>query len=628
MVFAFHFFFLPQSCFAEKNSSVLPLKSIDDSFLEEWLKLNLYKKKFNRTYESEIVNDDYFISSVGRTNPLAELSTFKNLLRGFLKNGNDKKVLCRFPARMTLFKKYFDWFSEKGRPVCADYIQQNKPDLITSVSLIHVSGYFDNPSSYYGHTLLRLNYAEDMPNQTSLDSSISYGAKVTDSESSPLYVINGLFGNYKDRYRRNNHFLHTHNYTNNQIRDVWEYELLLTQQQIQFISEFIWEINNARFKYYFLNDNCAHRVSKILELATGISISKSHGFWLLPMQVVRSLNRENKKVVLGLIKEEKYHPSLKRVFFNRYKLLSESERKKFLTFFNLSLLKQKETVKTLNTKILLLLIDYLDIQVADGTSRAKDKKLMAELQIKRSTILNQLLRYPVKSIHKFPEGNYGHDSLLTSQPASVLRMGYGVRKNSDFASVSYRVANNDFLDSPDPKREVSKFVMGKIEAEAYENTVRLTNATLIDIVNFNTNPLPMGITKEYSWSMNVGYSQRSRVCSRCSTFGMEAKWGAANRVNSRAMLYVLMGGRIHTKQGNRRGIVTMMPEIGGFINMTRRSILGVSATYHNDLVLDHSEYFLKVNTGFNISRNIDIRVAVESDGDELVSIFNAGYYFD
>ena len=62
--------------------------------------------------------------------------------------------------------------------------------------------------------------------------------------------------------------------------------------------------------------------------------------------------------------------------------------------------------------------------------------------------------------------------------------------------------------------------------------------------------------------------------------------------------------------------------------MTKKSILGFAATYHNDLVLGHSEYFLKVNTGFNISRNIDIRAAVESDGDELVSTFSAGYYFD
>jgi hypothetical protein len=228
---------------------------------------------------------------------------------------------------MTLFEKYYGWFKEKQRPICTDYNQKNKPKLIISVSLIHVSGYFDNPSSYYGHTLLRLNYGKDMPNQISLDSSISYGANVTDSESSPFYVVNGLFGGYEARYRRNNQFLHTHNYTNNQIRDVWEYEILLTPQQIRFISEIIWELNNARFKYYFLNDNCAHRVAKILELAMSIKITESHGFWLLPMQVIRSLEIESKKNNPGFIKQEIYHPCLKRVFFDRYELLKENEKK-------------------------------------------------------------------------------------------------------------------------------------------------------------------------------------------------------------------------------------------------------------------------------------------------------------
>ncbi len=625
--FALHLF--PHFSTAIAGSNRPTLKSIKDSLFKEWLAINLYKMNINKDYESEIINEDYFISPSGRTDPLAEFVGFENLIRDYLNGGDGKEELCRFPARMTLFENNYNWFNAKDRPICTDYIEQNKPDFITSVSLIHVSGYFDNPSSYYGHTLLKLNYEEDMPNQTFLDSSINYGADVTDNISSPLYVINGLFGGYKARYRRNNHFLHTHNYTNNQIRDVWEYELLLTKQQVKFISEYIWEINNARFTYYFLNDNCAHRVSKLLELALGINISKSHGFWLLPMQVVRNLSKESEKRTPRLIKREKYHPSLKRIFFDRYNLLSKKEKNKFAEFFSDgSYVKQKKSVTTLSTKNLLLILDYLDIQVADATSKSKDEKLVLKLQNKRSIVLGQLLKYQVKEIHKFPEGDYEHSSLLSSQPASVLRAGYGVRKKSEFASMSYRVANNDFLDSPDPKREISKFVMGKVEIEAYKNNVKLTNATLIDIVNFNTNPLPLKITKEYSWSMNVGYSQRSRVCSKCSTFGVESKWGTATRVNSRLMLYGLFGGRIHTKQGNRRGIITIAPELGGFIHISKKAILGFSATYHNDLVLGNSEYFLKADAGFNIARSFDIRATMESDGDDVVSMFSAGYYFD
>ena len=74
--------------------------------------------------------------------------------------------------------------------------------------------------------------------------------------------------------------------------------------------------------------------------------------------------------------------------------------------------------------------------------------------------------------------------------------------------------------------------------------------------------------------------------------------------------------------------MTIAPEVGSFINLTKNVVLGISATYHNDVVLDHSEYVFKANMGFNFSRNLDIRGLVESDGDMVTSMFNVGYYFD
>ncbi len=217
---------------------------------------------------------------------------------------------------------------------------------------------------------------------------------------------------------------------------------------------------NAKFKYYFFNDNCAHRISKILELATGLNLSSSHGFWLLPMQVVRTLGKENEKENFDLIKQEKYHPSLKRTFFDKFNLLSKKEKSDFIGFFTLSNPEQIETAKTLNTKILILILDYLDIQVAKGTAKDKDEKILNHLQTQRSLILSQLWSYPTKSIKEYEEKGYQSNSLLTSQPASVVRAGFGRREGSSFIRTSYRVANNDFLNISNPGQEISKFIMG------------------------------------------------------------------------------------------------------------------------------------------------------------------------
>ena len=629
--FAFIFFsvLFPEYILAEQKANRPFFASIEPSVLKEWLTINLYKTKKDGVYKSEIVNPEYFTSPIGRTNPFAEFSAFKSLILDYLKNGDHQEILCKFPARMTLFSKNFEWFSEADRPKCTEYNEQNKPELITSVSLIFVSGYFDNPSSYYGHTLLKFNYGKDILNQTSIDSSINYGATITDSQSSPLYVINGLFGGYIAKYVRNNHFLYTHNYTNNQTRDMWEYKLVLTPQQIKFISEFTWELMNTEFKYYFFNDNCAHRISKILELALGINLSDSHGFWLLPMQVVRSLGRENNRESSNLIEEEKYHPSLKRTFFDGYNLLSKKEKEDLVGFFiNSSHQEQIEAVKKLNSTTLLLILDYLDIQVARRTSRNKDEQVMADLQTQRSVILSQLWRYPVETIQKLKGKGHSADSLLSSQPASVIRTGYGIREDSHFAKISYRVANNDFFNIPGPGQEISKFIMGEMETEITDESIRLTQATVIDIVNFNTNPLPIRVTKEFSWGLKVDYSPRSVICSKCSTFGVEAKGGTASRISSRTMLYGLIGGRIHTKLGNDRGIFTTVSEAGVFINVTKKLILGLSANHYYDAVFDNSEYFLKAEAGFNFSRNYDFRARLESDGEDVVSVVSAGYYFD
>ena len=307
--------------------------------------------------------------------------------------------------------------------------------------------------------------------------------------------------------------------------------------------------------------------------------------------------------------------------------MSKKEKKDFVRFIGLSDREQIDAVKKLNTKILLLVLDHLDIQVAKQTSKNKDEQVFADLQTRRSIPLSQLFSYSTKSITTFKKNEPFSNSLLKSQPASVIRMGYGNRDGSGFVKTSYRVANNDFLNIPNPGQEISKFIMGEVETEITDKSTRLTKAILIDIVNFNTNPLPIKVTRGFSWGLKVDYSPRSLVCAKCSTFGAEAKGGIASRINSRAMLFGLIGGRIHTKKGNR-GIFTSVSEVGVFLNMTKNSILGLSANYYIDPILGNSEYILKANAGINISKNYDIRVTLESDGKDAVSMISAGYYFD
>ena len=71
---------------------------------KDWLNLNHYKKSLLNDYKSIIVNNDFFISKNGRTNPKEELiETIKSFYD--TKELNDNHSLCKYPARLELLNK-------------------------------------------------------------------------------------------------------------------------------------------------------------------------------------------------------------------------------------------------------------------------------------------------------------------------------------------------------------------------------------------------------------------------------------------------------------------------------------------------------------------------------------------
>jgi len=608
--------------------SNFPVENIEESVFNKWLIINYFKKKLSGAYKSEIINSDFFISSEGRTNPHAEFLAFKDLLISYLETGDHQEVLCRFPARMTLFANSYDWLDRSKLPECFNFQTQTQPDQIVSVSLIFASGYYDNPASYFGHLYLKFNYKKETPFQSSLDSGLGFGANVTDSDLNPLYLIKGIFGGYEATYKRNNHFIYSYNYTNKQIRDVWEFELNLTAEQIEFLSEHSWELMNAKFDYYFFNDNCANRIAKIIELATGLDLSKTYGLWLMPLQVIRNIGNYDKNSSPNLVKREVYHPSLKKTFFEHFKTLNNLEKEEFTNFIGLTNNQKKEAVNALDSKILILALNYLDLQVAKQTTKSKDEEKLADLQSQRSIILGALLHHPSQSIQTFKEIKRPTESLLTSQPSSTIRIGYGIREEFDFLKINYRAANNDFLNTPGPGQEVSKFLAVAIEAEIAEHSIDITEFALLDIVSLNTNPLPWTLTHEFSWDFKIDYAPRNNICIDCSTFGTEAKFGTAARLSSDILLYGLAGGRLHTRLNNQKDIFSFILEAGTIINLPKNLILWLEGNYYYDPASESTEYLLKANLGYNFSKNYDFRMSIEGDGQDLAAIARLGYYFD
>ncbi len=588
-----------------------------------WYVLNHY----NKDGISDIQNADYFVAKDGRTNPIGEYDAFVGILKKYMVDGSNANILCQFPARVTFFASTLDWFHEKDRPHCADYISDVNPEKISTISIMFASGYFDNPSSYYGHMLLKFNHDKKILNQGTLNSSLNYGADSGNEDGTLMYVLNGLFGGYQASYQRNNNFINSHRYTNGQLRDIWEYRLNLTPEQIKFVAEHSWELMRAKFTYYFFSDNCANRIADLIERATSTKLAYSHGFWILPIQVIEHA-KDTKSDAGDLIASEEYHPSLKSTFTKRYEALSRDEKDAFLEFFKTSDTERRNIVSVLSEKVLVLILEELDITSAKSTIEKSKNKSDPELQEHRRIILSELLGR--KSGYKISPLEWKKDNtLLNYKPVSVLRAGASRRGGKDYMSLQYQIANNDIFDTPIPAQEHSKVVMGNVQADMSDSGVQIRDVTLIDIMNLNTNPIPFWLTKEFSWQMRVAYDHRNPACSSCGSFGITGKAGQAVRLNDDWLIYTLAGVTLRHKQVDGFGYASLLSDSALLYSPDSFHTFKLGGNVIYDPLNDKTDGYLDAEYSYKFSEDKDIRLLYErsKDNETLLSV-KFGYYFN
>ncbi|TKW61164.1 MAG: DUF4105 domain-containing protein [Blastochloris viridis] len=147
---------------------------------DAWMTINFYHQNTDG-YSTEIVNDSFFLSPEGASSPEKEFEAFVNAMDEYKMDKTKTEILCRFPARTTLFRKYIDEFKEIPQPDCSGYSRYVDPSKVTGVSLIFASGYFESPASYFGHTMLKFETTDKDVNELFFDSSLNYGAEVTDA---------------------------------------------------------------------------------------------------------------------------------------------------------------------------------------------------------------------------------------------------------------------------------------------------------------------------------------------------------------------------------------------------------------------------------------------------------------
>ena len=252
--------------------------------------------------QSEVSYSGYFLAGQGRSQIEKELQT--DIAALFQSAEPNHSIRCKFPARSQWLMQQLNIFEHQlPRVSCPEFDQwyeQIKPHKAT---LIYATDFMGNPSSMFGHTLLRLD-PENKKQLNLVSYAVNYAATVN-GEDNWSYAWKGLIGKYPGEYSLMPYYRKVKEYGDFESRDLWEYELNLNPEETQFLVKHMWEMQKVSFPYYFVSDNCAYRLLGLIDLVRpNANLRQQFTYAAIPVETIKAIDQAN------LIKDTVYRPAL------------------------------------------------------------------------------------------------------------------------------------------------------------------------------------------------------------------------------------------------------------------------------------------------------------------------------
>ena len=282
--------------------------------------------------ESTIDSDTFFLSPEGKNDPNKEL---RATLRAFFtpldhvkkietKSGEYSHPQCLFPARYTWLNSRLKFDSKLLPSIsCTDFQTFKSTIDVKRVALIFTSAYMGNPASLFGHTLLRLDGAGET---ALLSHAVNYGA-ITGSDGGISFMFKGVFGGYSGIFSVYPYYDTVNLYNNMENRDIWEYQLNLTPEQLDRLVAHIWELGHQTAYYYFFSENCSFMLLETLNAAlpeqdlTQDFYRPLFSNYTIPIDTVRTVLKQK-----NILKKAVYRPSRQTRLMHAYAFLGTPEK--------------------------------------------------------------------------------------------------------------------------------------------------------------------------------------------------------------------------------------------------------------------------------------------------------------
>lgn len=444
--------------------------------------------------QSEVSYAGYFLSNGGKADLKQELHA--NIQALFQPAAPNQSVRCRFPARSQWLMQQLNLSAQQLPEVtCPEldgWIGQIKPYKAT---LIYATDFMGNPSSMFGHTLLRLD-PKDQKQLNLVSYAVNYAATVTNGEGW-AFAWNGLTGQYPGEYSLMPYYRKVKEYGDLESRDLWEYELSLTPDETRFLVQHIWEMKHVSFPYYFVGDNCAYRLLGLIDLVRPqLNLKQQFKVAAIPVETIKAIERQ------GLVKETVYRPALETQLLSQArqhgkKLAKVAHQVAFSETVEMS--KHIESYNDFDkAKILEMAYDDLYLQligakVEPGFAQPRLRQLLSI----RSEIDLQKQRQPPQRPKMDP--TQAHD-------ARHFSVNLGEVQGKKFVELGHRQAYHDLIDPQGGFRTGTQLLFWQGSIQYRDDKLKLEH---FDFLNVNSyNPITPFKTP-LSWGFNLGWKQES-----------------------------------------------------------------------------------------------------------------------
>lgn len=423
---------------------------------------------------------DFFLAPNGATDAQAELDA---TLRAFFAPADAsargrEHPQCVFVARYRWLRRAlaFDAARLPEQP-CPKFEAWRAAIAPVSATLVFPEAYMNNPSSMFGHTLLRLDAEEGGERRDLLAYAANFSADP--GEDAPLtFTMRGIFGLYPGFFNVRPYYEKVAEYADWEQRDLWEYELGLSAGEIAFLLEHLWELRGVGFDYFFFDENCSYQLLELLRVARPeLAYWRRFQIWVAPSDTVRAVVRD-----AGLLRRVSFRPSATTSLRQEAALLTADSRRLALeiasgqaapTDARLAALPADEKALVLTVAHDALRHTFLAHDVERTPTAKRARAILLELsRVPRTGPLVP----PVPPPAVRPDEGHG---------TARVSLGAGWRRHRPFVQVEMRPVYHDLLDPQGgytPGAQID-FLNAALRVYGDDGELRLQDLAIVDVLS-------------------------------------------------------------------------------------------------------------------------------------------------